>query len=543
MPVAKRRAGNNDAPSAVAVIYARYSSHAQKDESIEQQVAECMEYAAKNNLEVIEVYADRHLTGRSDKRPEFQRMMRHAEKRQFQVVIAYKSNRIARNMLHALMYEDKLSKYGIRVVYVKEEFGDTAAGRFALRTMMNVNQFYSENMAEDIKRGLYDNAMNCMVTNGHLPLGYQKGEDGKYEIVEEEAAVVREIFSRVACGEAFIDIARDLNERGIKTSRGKLWGKNSFHSILNNERYTGVYIYGDVRIEGGVPQIIGKELFYTVQELLKNKKNPQGRHRVNGDYLLTGKLYCGKCKSHMVGMSGTGKLGKLHYYYICQKKRLEKACNKDNVRRDWIEEQVAAAIREYILKDDVIKWIADCVQEYGRKRRSQSQLGLLESQLAENKKAIKNLLAAIEAGIITATTKERLLELEAEQARITAKISLEKAEVPEVAKEDVIAWLESFRDGDIKDKKYQAKLFDTFLIAAYLYDKKLKIAFNFSGKKNTISVPLDASVVDNIEKGETLNKCSPGSLLVEQKRPYTNTAPTIYMHENIFILVCPVSII
>ena len=112
-----------------------------------------------------------------------------------------------------------------------------------------------------------------------------------------------------------------------------------------------------------------------------------------------------------------------------------------------------------------------------------------------------------------------------------------------MAKEDVIAWLESFRDGDIKDKKYQAKLFDTFLIAAYLYDKKLKIAFNFSGKKNTISVPLDASVVDNIEKGETLNKCSPGSLLVEQKRPYTNTAPTIYMHENIFILVCPITII
>ncbi|MCF8017790.1 MAG: recombinase family protein [Vallitaleaceae bacterium] len=502
MAMAKKNAGY-DAPSAVAVIYARYSSHAQKDVSIEQQVEECKEYAQANNMEVASVYSDRAITGKSDKRPEFQKMIRHAEKQQFQVIIAYKSNRIARNMLQALAYEDKLAKYGIRVVYVKEEFGDNAAGRFALRTMMNVNQFYSENMAEDIRRGLNDNAMNCKITNGGLPLGYKKGEDGRYELVEAEAEVVREIFSRTACGEPFADIAADLNDRGIKTSRGNTWGKNSFHAILNNERYTGVYIYEKVRIEGGVPQIIGKELFYSVQEKLKTKKNPQGRHRVNGDYLLTGKLYCGKCKSHMVGMSGTGKLGKLHYYYACQRKRIEKSCNKENVRRDWIEEQVAAAIRQYLLKDDVIEWIADSVHEYGKKRKNQSEIGVLESQLAENKKATKNLLAAIEQGIITPTTKERLLELEAEQSRIASRISIEKAEVPEVAKDDVIAWLESFRDGEVTDKKYQAKLFDTFLIAVYLYDNKLKIAFNFSGKKNTISVPLDASVVDNIENDST----------------------------------------
>lgn len=534
-----RKGKNNLAPSGVAVIYARYSSHAQKDVSIEQQVAECEEYAAANNLEVIEVYADRHLTGRSDRRPEFQKMMRHAEKKQFQVIISYKSNRIARNMLHALMYEDKLSKFGIRVVYVKEEFGDNAAGRFALRTMMNVNQFYSENMAEDIKRGLHDNAMNCMVTNGGLPLGYKKGEDGKYALDEDNAEVVREIFSRVACGDTFADIARDLNERGIKTSRGNEWGKHSFHRLITNERYTGVYIYRDVRIEGGVPQIIGKELFYSVQEKLKTKKNPQGRHRVNGDYLLTGKLYCGKCKAHMVGMSGTGKLGKLHYYYSCQNRRTEKTCDKDNVRRDWIEEQVANAIREYILKDDVIKWIADSVHEYGKKRKSQSQISLLEGQLADNKKAIKNLLAAIEAGIITATTKERLLELETEQSKISARLAIEKADVPEVAKEDVIAWLESFRAGDINDKKYQAKLFDTFLISVYLYDNKLKLVFNFSGKKNTVNIPLDASVVDSIEKGERLNRCSPGSPLVGQNKPYTNTESIIYMYDSVFVLVCP----
>lgn len=540
MPVVKKKAGF-DVPSAVAVIYARYSSHAQREESIEQQVAACEEYATANNLEVINIYADKAVTGKTDKRPEFQKMIRHSEKRQFQVVIAYKSNRMARNMLQALAYEDKLAKFGVRVVYVKEEFGDNAAGRFALRTMMNVNQFYSENMAEDIKRGLNDNAMNCLVTNGGLPLGYKRGEDGKYELVESEAAVVQEIFSRFACGDTFADIAADLNARGIKTSRGSRWSKNSFHSIIKNERYIGIYIYGDVRIEGGVPQIIGKELFYSVQDKLVTKKNPQGRHRVNGDYQLTGKLYCGKCKSPMTGMSGTGKLGKLHYYYICQKRRVEKACDKDIVRRDWIEEQVAAAIKEYILKDDVIEWIADSVSEYGKKRKDESQIAMLEKQLADNKKATKNLMTAIEQGIITTTTKERLLELEAEQSRITARLSIEKADVPEVEKDDIIVWLESFRDGDISDKKYQAKLFDTFLVAVYLYDNDLKIEFSFSEKRNTIKVPLDSSVVDNVEK-DSMSECSLKPSYAPPKESQTNTKAIIYMVGDMFVLHCPLFI-
>ena len=538
MSVAKKKKINT--PSGVAVIYARYSSHSQKDVSIEQQVAECMEYAEANNLEVVNTYSDRHLTGKSDKRPGFQRMMRHAEKGQFQVIISWKSNRMARNMLQALQYEDKLSKFGIRVVYAKEEFGDNAAGRFALRTMMNVNQFYSENMAEDILRGLYDNAMNCKVNNGRLPYGFKKGEDDKFALDEDKASIVREIFSRVACGDAFADIARDLNERGIKTGSGGEWGKNSFHRMLKNERYIGYYIYGDVRIEGGVPQIIGKELFYSVQEHLKTKKNPQGRHRVNGDYLLTGKLYCGKCKGHMVGMSGTSRHGNLHYYYTCQTRRLDKTCDKDNVRRDWTEEQVANAIKEYILKDDVIKWIADSVHEYGKKKKSQSQIAILEGQLAENKRAAKNLLTAIEQGIITATTKERLLELETEQSKLSALLAVEQSSIPQVDKEDIIVWLESFREGDITDKKYQAKLFNTFLIAVYLYDNKLKLVFNFTGKKNTVNIDLDTSVIENIEKDEPLLKGSSGSPMVEHRGAYTNTDSSIYIYDGVFVLVCPI---
>lgn len=133
------------APQAkTAVIYARYSSDRQNDASIEQQVEICREYADRNNMTIVAVYADRAMSGRSDRRPEFQKMMRAADGEHFNVVIAYKSNRISRNMLHALTYEQRLADAGIELIYAKEEFGNNAAGRFALRTMMNLNQFYSE---------------------------------------------------------------------------------------------------------------------------------------------------------------------------------------------------------------------------------------------------------------------------------------------------------------------------------------------------------------------------------------------------------------
>ena len=487
-------------PMEDGVIYARYSSHAQKDASIEQQVSVAQQYANELGIPITEVYADRAISGKTDQRPNFQRMMRDAEKGKFRYVIAWKSNRMGRNMLQAMMNEAKLQELGIRVLYTEEDFDDTAAGRFALRSMMNVNQFYSENMAEDIRRGLRDNAENCKLTNGSLPFGYKKGDDLRFEIDPPKDELVREIFSRVACGEAFIDIANDLNARGIKTGRGNVWGRGSFHNMLTNERYLGFYIYDDIKIPGGVPRIVSDELFYRVQEVLKTKKNPQGRHRVNGDYLLTGKLFCGKCKSPMVGVSGTSKSGDKHYYYVCQKKRTEKDCDKANIRRDVIETAVAKAIREYALQDDVIEWIADSTVAYHQRQTEQSHIVILENELAETRKSIKNLMTAIEQGIITETTKGRLLELEGEQARLSAKIAAERADIITVSKEDIVAGLEIFREGNIEDKKFQAKLFDTFLVAVYVYDDDMKIVFSFSGKKNTVRIPVDSNTVDGIEE-------------------------------------------
>jgi DNA invertase Pin-like site-specific DNA recombinase len=472
----------------------------QKDESIEIQVAECNTYAKANNLNVVATYADRALTGKTDKRPEFQKMMRHAERRQFDVVIAYKSNRMGRNMLQALLNEQKLSDYGIRCVYTKEDFGDTAAGRFALRNMMNVSQFYSENMAEDIKIGLLNNAEKCMIANGSIPMGYVKGEDGKFALDPPKAAIIREAFERVDSGEPFVDIARDFNSRGLKTKRGSIWHKNSFQHMIVNERYTGVYIYDTVRIEGGVPQIVDKELFLRVQERLKTKKNPRGRHREYGEYLLTGKLFCGKCGSPMVGQSGTSKLGKLYYYYICNSKADNNACGKKRVRRDWCEREIAEALKYMLSDDKMLNRMADTVIEFGKQYRARSDIAILEQQLKAIDKSLSNMASAIEQGIITETTKDRLLELEKEKRRVQNQLLLERADIFDVSKEKLLLWYGSFRHGDINNKDYQRGLIDNILVSAYVYDDHFKIDINASGDKRKIKAHF--KFIDSIENTE-----------------------------------------
>ena len=210
----------------------------------------------------------------------------------------------------------------------------------------------------------------------------------------------------------------------------------------------------------------------------------------------------------MTGISGTSRSGNLHYYYVCQKRRTEKTCEKKNLRRDDIELQVAKAIKRRTLDDDTINWIADSVVEYSQHQESASGIGLLEDQLKDTQRSIKNLMAAIEQGIITPTTKARLMELEKEQSDIDRKITMAKADVIPVNRDQLVGWLKKLQAGDVHDKKYQAELFDTFLIAVYVYDNPdgqdyMKVVFNYAGSKNTVEIPLDPSVIDNVENIET----------------------------------------
>ena len=494
----------------IGVNYCRYSSHSQRDASIEQQMAAAQAYAAANGITIIETYADRAITGRTDDRHEFQRMLRDAERGKFECVIAWKSDRLGRNMLQAMQNEARLNAYGVICVYVEENFDDSAAGRFALRNMMNVNQFYSESMAENVTRGMRYNAENCMVTNGQLPFGYKVDSSLHYELDHPKDDIVREIFTRIANGEPIIDIYTDLNNRNILTGRGKPWTKSGFHRLLHNERYKGIYIYDDIRIENGIPRIVSDELFDKVQKVLKMKKNPSGRHRSTAEYLLTGKLFCGYCKSPMTGMSGKSKTGDIHYYYACAYKRANGAasCKKKTVRKDKIEFEIASKIKQRLNDPEVQEWFIDRLMERQERYHRIPELEILKSRQAEVNTSIKNLLTAIEAGIVTSSTKSRLEELEAENATLSENIRvLNELKNKHFTREQILNWFNSLQNGKIEDKQYQKQIFQLFLKKAYLYDDKITIVFDTAEFSGTDSEELELDL-DNID--ELIEEASSG---------------------------------
>lgn len=475
----------------IAVIYARYSSNNQKEESIEQQVNKCQEFAARKGFHVVHVYSDAAISGKTDQRPQFQQMMSDSKKGGWQYVIAWKSNRIGRNMLQALTNMAKLDDAGIKCLFVEEYFGDSAAGRFAERNMMNINQFYIENMAEDIRRGLMDNAEKCLV-NTRPCFGYKKGPDRKYAINEDTAPIVREIFQRYLDGWNYIDIANELNRRGVKTVLGNAWNKGSFHSMLRNEMYAGVYKYAEVRIEGGVPAIIDKMEFEEVQRRLKSKNPTKGKKNGTAEYLLTGKLFCGHCGEAMVGISGTGRHGETHYYYRCQGRHyLKNGCNKKNAPRNLVEDKVIELISEFIQNDQLINLIIEAYQRFLEETRANSELAAMEEELAQNKKASANLLKALETGKASDTITNRIAELEQERKDLQMEIEFEKASLVEVTPEQLTFFFERLKNGNFNDKTVRRDLIDLLVQKVFLFDNRIKIVFNFDADTKEHEITFD----------------------------------------------------
>lgn len=449
------------------VIYARFSSHAQKEESIEQQVEECRAFASQQGITITEVYADKAISGKTDNRSDFQRMLRDAQKHKFEVVIAYKSNRISRNMLNALQYESRLEKLGINTLYAKEEFGQTAAGRFALRTMMNVNQFYSENLAEDIRRGMLDNAMQCKV-NGSLPYGYKRGEDGHFEVIPAEAEIVKYVYDQFIHGIPFSEMSEYLNGKGLRTRRGYLWNKSSYYPILKNEAYIGVYKYSSVRIEGGVPPIISRSTYEAAQMLLKQRKT----HRKGESYLLSGKLYCGRCNAPMTGVSATGEMGKVYYYYCCRNHR-HGQCGMPVISKDDIENKVADIVRERILVPEFIEQLADALMEYQASLNVNAERDLIREELSQTKKQISNILTAIERGIYSDSVANRLLELETRQKQLGEQLTALE-ESPVYDKKHIIFALTKFAKDAEASANYKKVIIDTFVKEVWVYDDHMR---------------------------------------------------------------------
>lgn len=474
-----------------AVIYARYSSHNQRDESIEGQVRECKDFATKNNLTIVGEYIDKALSGKSDNRPSFQKLIRDSYKGKFDAVVMYTLDRFARNRYDSAVYKAKLKKNGVKIFYAKQPMPDTPEGIILESVLEGYAEYYSENLKRGVKRGMHENALKGYV-NGSIPLGYKRGDDKKYKIDPIGAKTVQEIFEKYASGESCKDIVKYLNAKGYKTRSGKPFGANSLYSILRNERYTGVYIFGETKIDGMIPQIISKKLFEkTRSKMLYNRKHG-AKNTAGESYLLTGKVFCGKCGSIMFGESGTSQTGRIYRYYACEKRKKRRSCDKKPVPKSWLEDIVVKNVIKTVLVDDIIENIATQTMEHvNREISDNSMLSELKNQLQDTNKKINNLVAAIEQGIISKTTKGRLDELESFRDEILVKISKEEIRKPDITKEKIIYWLNSFKNGDLNDIKYRQRLVDTLVNSVFIYDDegpngKIAIMFNASDNSGKV---------------------------------------------------------
>ena len=502
-----------------AVIYARFSSSAQREASIEQQINACMSYAESTGYSIIQTYSDRALTGRTDRRPQFLQMIKDARKGRFCAVIVYALDRFSRDKYDSARYKHELRACGVRVVSATEPITDNPSGVLIESVFEGLAQYYSAELSQKIRRGYEDNAKKCMVA-GSVPYGFRRSASGHYEILPEEADIVREIFRRVASGESYADICRDLNDRGIKTRHGSTWNRSSFNTILHNQRYIGTYISKYHVQEDAIPQIVEKELFYKVQNTSHEKRGP--RRTPNGYYSLTGKLFCGLCGDTMTGTSGTSKSGKLCFYYTCHSHRAHR-CDQRSIPRDQLEDLICSSIWGDVLSDDSIRWMAHQTILDQDKLQADSDLDIVQAELVQCKNQKANILSAIKAGIFTQTTRDELLRLEQEEAELEDRIHKAEqltAELP--TEDDIISFLELFREGLENQTLKRSALLDAFVTRADVHADHVLIFFRIKKEDRQACADLP----------EAWGECSPCAV----KWTCGNSKRTLYHVGDYFIL-------
>ena len=500
------------------VIYARYSSHSQAEQSIEGQLHTCYEYARNNGHIVIGEYIDRAQSRTTDSRVEFQRMIADSDKHTFEGVLVYQLDRFARNRYDSAINKAKLKKNGVRVISARENISDDASGILVEGVLESMAEYYSAELSQKIHRGMELNAQKCLSNGSNPGLGYKVDSERGFYVDEDEAKIVREIFERYASGETVADIIRDLNRRKLTTSLGRPFNKNSLHRILNNKRYIRFYIYRGQETPNGMPRIIEDELFERVHRILDRNKKAPARSRGKEEYLLTTKLFCGYCREMMTGYGGTGKSGKAYHYYACNNFKRRK-CKKKVVSKEKIEDRVVLECRK-LLTDSNIERIATSVSAACETDRDTTSIKRIKAALQESDSAIENLWKALEMGQAADMITERIEKRQRGKEELQAQLAIEMGKQVTLSAPQIRAYLNALKRGNLNDEDMKRGIINIFLRAVYLYDDRFTLVLNGSDKPITI----DDALLDEIEDGldGELTDCNACSLLVADDPPTKN---------------------
>lgn len=439
-----------------AVLYLRYSSNSQTEQSIEGQRRVCSEFAEREGYTVIREYVDRATSASHDtqKRLSFLKMIDDSEYQDFDAVIVYKLDRFARDRYDSAIYKKKLKTNNVRVVSATEGLTDSPESIMLESVLEGMAEYYSRELSQKVSRGIRESIEKRQFLGGPVPFGFYV-KDKKLLPDKNTRATVQEMYELIVDGYSVAEVTRRLEQKGIRDTKGKPFSRATVHRMLQNKRYIGYYVYGDVEIPNVTEALIDEELFYKAQERLKKRRfNKMAKTH----FMLSGKLFCGECGEPMTGESGTSSTGTVYHYYKCYGKRKSNGCTKANLKKDDIEQLVINKCREQ-LTDENINLIAETVMDAYSEYEPVSDLDRLESDLENVKREIQNYVLLIGKGIMSDAVINQLQESEQRKAQLEREIEIEKEKSKELTFEMIAFWLEKIRDETVNQDQMLIDLF------------------------------------------------------------------------------------
>ena len=466
-----------------AVAYVRYSSDMQSQESIDAQLRAIQEYCSKNSFELLNVYQDAAQSATNDQRDQFLQMIDDSKLRKFDYIIVHKLDRFARNRYDSAFYKRELRMNGVRLLSVLEKLDDSPESVILESVLEGMAEYFSINLAREVRKGLNENALKAKHNGGVPPLGYSV-TDGLYVINEKEAEIVQMIFTAYAAGNGYMAIADKLNALGYKSRFGNPFGKNSLYDILRNEKYLGTYTYNKrlskktgnrvfkeeskiVKIEDAIPQIISNQLWEDAHAMINSKSfiKKNSAHM----YLLTGKVKCGVCGGSYVG-GGYMKDKKYGIYrYICSQRKRSGGCTGKAMNAEVIENFVIEHIRNHILTDSYIDEMAQNISVLlnDESKNDDSQLTQINKQIEQCDKRDKKLWTLMYDDLIDKKQfSEELKKVTSERESLLLMLRNVqfKAENMKFDKSAILRFMRDLKDNKMVDNYLSRKtLIDAFL--------------------------------------------------------------------------------
>ena len=482
-----------------AVIYARYSSDKQTEQTIENQIRICTEYANSNEMSIVGVYADQGKSGRDDNRPEFQKMLHDSKLQKFDTIIVYMLDRFMRNTYLAMTTEHQLQEYGVELISVCEPFFKDEFG--ISNVMKYLVSWKADEFSRTLSRRMKDAHKNVLLkgnfVGGGIPLGY-KVENKKIVIDESSAEIVRYLFEQYSQG-----TQKQVILANVKRLYGRTIHQNSLSYFLRNRKYIGITEYAGEEYTSVHPAIVDKILFEKVQKMLKTRQAKPASGTAKEKYLLQGKIFCLDCGSPMICESGKSHTGTMHYYYACAKRKKEHACARRNVRRDLIEDKVIKITEKYVFEKKYInKYIDVLLEKYNRDYDTEHYLESLSKQLktaeARLTKLTESYIDAPRGSLLAQKIKLETQKLEPQIFELRELINVTKNQIQsKITKKQLLEFFDDLQKNS-KSSNYAEELVDLFVDKVFL-DSCNDIIITYKFK------PSDSANLQEIKKGSKLN--------------------------------------